>query len=74
MRGFPRSRKLAVCTVPGVHPSLAEDIRQRGRRYAWPVGIRAACFLATVATRGVLQWVLFPLAPVSGAAQAGVRG
>lgn len=64
MRRLHRSRKPAIIAVTDARPSLSADIRQRERRYAWAMGIRTVCFLGTVATHGILQWVLFAAALV----------
>ena len=57
-------RKPAVFAVTAARPSLTADIRGREKRYALAMGIRTLCFIATVATHGVLRWVMFTLALV----------
>lgn len=64
---MPRKRRGAkpeVFAVTAARPSVTEDIRAREKRYALAMGIRTLCFIATVATHGVLRWVMFTLALV----------
>lgn len=57
-----RREQSQVHSVTGVRQSLTDDIRGRQRRYAMSMAIRTACFLAAIATDGVLRWVLFTAA------------
>jgi DUF3099 family protein len=57
-----RKPSASVYRVTGVRTSLTADIRRRQRRYAISMGIRTACFVATVLTHGPTRWVLFAAA------------
>jgi hypothetical protein len=59
-----RGAKPEVFAVTAARPSLSDDIRAREKRYALAMGIRTLCFIATVATQGVVRWVMFTLALV----------